>query len=232
MELESYLVSLPAELIYRILLCSIESEPASAGVLTISTLSLTCSLLHQLSQQLWRELLLPILGEHHTPLSSSQPGSWRQWRDGAIRSVSIERTLLKQYPSLPRPTFGHSSCVWERKLYLFGGRDDATHFGTLEVLNLDLHEWRVDVPTLGKMPSCRRLHSAVVDQRNGTMCACAPHADCTTPLLTSGPPCPWQVHHRRRPLRSQRRRATEAGRHAHARSAVSPLGSRAFPTEL
>jgi hypothetical protein len=160
---------LPAELVNRILLAAMDLEGSTrAAVVTLARISATCQRLRECAEPLWRDVLLSILPWSSAPRQSASPSSWK---DAAIRAALVSRAVLEEHAPLPRPSFGHSSVLWQRRVFVFGGRHDETHYGSLDTLDLATRTWTADTPTTGQPPTPRRLHSAVVDDKNGIMCA-------------------------------------------------------------
>lgn len=61
----------------------------------------------------------------------------------------------------PSPRSGHSACVMQGKIYVFGGWDTPVCFNDMYVLDLGLMEFST-VPTTGQPPSPRSWHGSVV----------------------------------------------------------------------
>ncbi|KAM6949152.1 kelch repeat-containing protein [Aplochiton taeniatus] len=61
----------------------------------------------------------------------------------------------------PSPRSGHSACVMEGKIYVFGGWDTPVCFNDMHLLDLGLMEFSA-VRTTGKVPSPRSWHGSVV----------------------------------------------------------------------
>lgn len=159
---------LPAELVSRIILgaLQLDADLTGAAVRTLSRLLRTCKRLRECALPLWMDVTLSLIPESGAPAKDGWPASWR---DVAARALRVEHPLLLPDAPLPRRSFGHSSVVWRDTLYLFGGRHDQTHYGSLDTLNLPTRKWRANVATEGMQPTARRLHTAVVDGRAGIM---------------------------------------------------------------
>eukprot|EP00962_Isochrysis_galbana_P004299 scaffold1190_cov157-Isochrysis_galbana.AAC.1 len=162
---------LPAELVNRILLAAIDLDGGTrAAIGTLARVSGTCQRLRECAEAIWRDVMLSLLPPSCAPRQSATPSSWKE---AAVRAAQVSRAILEEHAPLPRPSFGHSSVLWQRRVFVFGGRHDETHYGSLDTLDLATRTWTADTPTLGQPPTPRRLHTAVVDDSNGTMCASA-----------------------------------------------------------
>jgi hypothetical protein len=158
---------LPAELVSRILLAAMKLDGGTrAAIGTLARVSGTCHRLHECADALWRDVVVSLLPPSCAPRQSAAPSSWR---DAAVRATFLSRAVLEAHAPLPRPSFGHSSILWRHRVFTFGGRHDETHYGALDTLDLATLTWTADVPTIGQPPTPRRLHTAVVDDRNGIM---------------------------------------------------------------
>ena len=67
--------------------------------------------------------------------------------------------------ALPRKSYGHSSCLYRGRLYLFGGVHCGEHTNQLDVLDLTggAPTWSSQREVGGEAPTPRRLHRAAVD---------------------------------------------------------------------
>jgi len=131
---------LPAELVNRILLASLDldSSGTETAIRTLAILCCTCKRLNDCAVPLWMELTLSMLPPSGAPFPSASPSLWR---DAAARAIQMRSPAIQDDARLPRPTFGHSSVCWRGTIFLFGGRHDETHYETLEMLDLTARTW-------------------------------------------------------------------------------------------
>lgn len=64
--------------------------------------------------------------------------------------------------NLPLPRMGHSAVVYDRKMWVYGGKGTKNNFNDLLVLSFDRNQWMKPFAAIGNTPAQRRSHNCIV----------------------------------------------------------------------